>query len=61
MLTDKAIAQAKPKEKLYRLSDQTGNGLSLEVSTEEGKRWRFRYRFKVKAKTDLTPIKRCQV
>jgi hypothetical protein len=29
MLTDKAATQAKPKEKLYRLSDGTGNGLSL--------------------------------
>ena len=45
MLTDKAIIQAKPKEKLYRLSDNTGNNLSLEVSPEGGKRWRFRYRF----------------
>ena len=45
MLTDRAITQARPKEKLYRLSDNTGNGLSLEVSPEGGKRWRFRYRF----------------
>ena len=45
MLTDKAIIQAKPKEKVYRLSDNIGNGLSLEVAPEGGKRWRFRYRF----------------
>jgi len=50
MLTDRAITQAKPQEKLYRLSDKTGNGLSLEVSPEGGKRWRFRYRFNGKAK-----------
>ena len=50
MLTDKVITQAKPKEKLYRLSDNIGNGLSLEVSPEGGKRWRFRYRFHGKAK-----------
>ena len=45
MLTDKAIIQARAKQKLYRLSDGIGNGLSLEVSPEGGKRWRFRYRF----------------
>ena len=45
MLTDKQINQAQPQEKLYRLSDNTGNNLSLEVSPEGGKRWRFRYRF----------------
>ncbi|MDR1946853.1 MAG: integrase arm-type DNA-binding domain-containing protein [Desulfovibrio sp.] len=49
MLTDKAITQAKPREKIYRLSDQTGNGLYLEV-TPAGKHWRFRYRFRGKAK-----------
>lgn len=50
MLTDKTIIQARPKEKLYRLSDNIGNGLSLEVSPEGGKRWRFRYRFQGAAK-----------
>ena len=44
-LTDKAIIQARPKEKLYRLSDNTGNNLSLEVSPRGSKLWRFRYRF----------------
>ena len=50
MLTEKGISQAKPKDTLYRLSDNTGNNLSLEVSPEGGKRWRFRYRFQGKAK-----------
>jgi hypothetical protein len=50
MLTDKVVSQAKPKEKLYRISDGIRNGLSLEVSPEGGKRWRFRYRFNGKAK-----------
>ena len=50
MLSDKSISQAKPKEKLYRLSDNIGNNLSLEVSPEGGKRWRFRYRLNGKAK-----------
>jgi len=50
MLTENAITKAKPKEKLYRLSDNIGNSLSLEVSPGGGKRWRFRYRFQGKAK-----------
>jgi hypothetical protein len=50
MLTEKSISQAKPKEKLYRVSDGIRNGLSLEVSPVGGKRWRFRYRFGRKAK-----------
>ena len=50
MLTENAIAKAKPKEKLYRLSDNIGNSLSLEISLTDGKRWRFRYRFQGKAK-----------
>ena len=50
MLTEKGILQAKPKDTLYRLSDNTGNNLCLEVSPEGGKRWRFRYRFQDKAK-----------
>jgi integrase len=50
MLTEKAVSHAKPKEKLYRVSDGIRNGLSLEVSPEGGKRWRFRYRFAGKAK-----------
>lgn len=50
MLTDRVIGQAKPKEKVYRISDGIRNGLSLEVSPGGGKRWRFRYRFGGKAK-----------
>ncbi|MDR2821183.1 MAG: integrase arm-type DNA-binding domain-containing protein, partial [Desulfovibrio sp.] len=50
MLTEKVVLQAKPKENLYRISDNIRNGLSLEVSPEGGKRWRFRYRFNGKAK-----------
>ena len=50
MLTENAVAKAEPKEKLYRLSDNLNNGLSLEVSPEGGKRLRFRYRFKGTAK-----------
>ena len=50
MLTKNTIDNLQPKEKLYRLSDKTGNGLSLEVSPEGSKRWRFRYRFKGAAK-----------
>jgi integrase len=50
MLTEKSISHAKPKEKLYRVSDGIRNGLSLEVSPEGGKRWRLRYRFGGKAK-----------
>ncbi len=48
MLTDKKIANAKPRAKLYRLSD--GAGLYLEVSTAGGKLWRFRYRYGGKEK-----------
>ena len=50
MLSDKAILQAKPKDKLYRLSDNTRNGLCLEIPPEGSKRWRFRYYFGGKAK-----------
>jgi integrase len=49
MLTETAIRQAKPGEKLYRLSDNSRTGLCLEVGTEGGKRWRLRYRFQGKA------------
>jgi integrase len=50
MLTEKTLAQAKPGKTVYRVSDQIGNGLSLEVSPAGGKHWRFRYRFGGKAK-----------
>jgi integrase len=42
MLTDKEIQNARPRAKLYRLSD--GRGLHLEVSPAGGKLWRLRYR-----------------
>jgi hypothetical protein len=50
MLTEKAIIQARPREKVYRLSDQTGNSLCLEISPSGGKHWRYRYRIQGKAK-----------
>lgn len=47
-LTVKAIEQAKPKDKLYRIAD--AYGLCLEVPPKGLKRWRYRYRFGGKAK-----------
>lgn len=47
-LTDTAVRTAKPREKLYRLSDTAG--LCLEVTPSGSKLWRFRYRFGGKAK-----------
>ena len=47
-LTAVAIKNAKPKQKLYRLSD--GEGLVLEVPPKGSKRWRFRYFFDGKEK-----------
>ncbi|WP_137821384.1 integrase arm-type DNA-binding domain-containing protein [Pseudomonas sp. D(2018)] len=47
-LTDTAARTAKPKEKLYRLSDSLG--LCLEVTPTGAKLWRFRYRFAGKPK-----------
>lgn len=47
-LTDSAVRTAKPREKLYRLSDTLG--LSLEITTTSSKLWRFRYRFAGKPK-----------
>lgn len=42
-LTDAAVRTAKPKERMYRLSD--GRGLFLQVEPRGGRLWRFRYRF----------------
>lgn len=42
MLTEKAISQAKPKEKTYRLYD--AHGLYLEIAPAGGKWWRLKYR-----------------
>lgn len=47
-LTDSAVRTAKPREKLYRLSDT--HGLCLEITTTGSKLWRFRYRFAGKPK-----------
>lgn len=43
MLTDVAVRNAKPGEKLRRIADS--HGLCLEVSPSGGKLWRYRYRF----------------
>lgn len=41
-LTDTAIRNAKPRDKLYRMAD--ANGLCLEVTPSGSKLWRYRYR-----------------
>lgn len=43
MLTDKAIKNAKPRSKSYKLFD--GNGLFLEIMPNESKLWRLKYRY----------------
>lgn len=48
MLTDKAIRNARAKDRPYRLTDE--RGLSLEVAPAGGRWWRLRYRFNGKAK-----------
>ncbi|WP_159347227.1 tyrosine-type recombinase/integrase [Roseomonas harenae] len=40
-LSERAVASAKPREKVYRLSD--GNGLLLEVRPAGGKAWLYRF------------------
>jgi integrase len=47
-LTDVAVRNAKPKDKLYRLFDE--RGMYLEVSAAGGKWWRLKYRFAGKEK-----------
>ena len=47
-LTDIAIRNARPADKLQRLFD--GNGLYLEVSPSAGKWWRLKYRIDGKEK-----------
>jgi hypothetical protein len=42
-LTPHLVSAARPREKLYVLTD--GHGLCLQVTPEGSKRWRFRYRF----------------
>ena len=48
MLTDIAVKNAKPQEKLYRMFD--GQGLYLEINQNGGKYWRIKYRFAGKEK-----------
>ncbi|MES2983729.1 MAG: tyrosine-type recombinase/integrase [Pseudomonadota bacterium] len=45
-LTELAVKNLKPKDKLYRIAD--GEGLTLEVSPSGSKLWRLRYRHKGK-------------
>ena len=47
-LTDTAIRAAKPKDKIYKLTD--GEGLYIEVAPSGGKWWRVKYRFEGKEK-----------
>jgi hypothetical protein len=47
-VSDTAVRIAKPKHKLYRLTD--ANGLCLEVTPTGSKLWRYRYRFNGSAK-----------
>lgn len=47
-LSELQIRKAKPREKLYKLSD--GGGLQLWVYADGAKRWRVAYRFAGKAK-----------
>ncbi|RMR20344.1 hypothetical protein CFBP3846_00314 [Pseudomonas syringae pv. avii] len=47
-LSDTTIRTAKPKDKLYRLTD--ANGLCFEVTLTGLKLWRYRYRFNGSAK-----------
>ncbi|WP_232071224.1 tyrosine-type recombinase/integrase [Paraburkholderia pallida] len=47
-LTDVKIKQAKPREKIYKISDE--RGLYLEVNPTGGKWWRFKYRIDGKEK-----------
>lgn len=42
-LTDTTIRTAKPKDKLYKLSDS--GGLYIEVTPKGGKRWRYKFRY----------------
>ena len=47
-LTDIEVKKAKPKDKVYKLSD--GGGLYLQITPAGGKWWRFKYRFDNKEK-----------
>lgn len=52
MLTLFAIERAKPRDKLYKLSD--GLGLFLHIQPNGRKQWRFRYRFNDLLRTEFT-------
>ena len=43
------VKQAKPRDKVYKLSD--GKGLNLEIHPNGSKYWRLSYRFQNKQKT----------
>lgn len=45
-LTDTTIRTAKPKDKIYKLSDS--GGLYIEVTPKGGKRWRYKFRYEGK-------------
>jgi integrase len=47
-LSNTAILNAKPTDKLYALTDE--RGLCIQIQPSGGKWWRFRYRFEGKAK-----------
>lgn len=38
MLIDTAVKHARPREKVYRISDRSKTGLCLEIAPEGGKR-----------------------
>lgn len=50
MLTDLIVQKAKPKAKMYNISDGDRKGLCLLVYPNGGKYWRYRYYFQGKAK-----------
>ncbi len=47
-LSDTTVRQAKPRDKIYRLTDS--GGLYLEVAPNGSRYWRFKYRFEGKEK-----------
>lgn len=51
-LTDSAIKAAKPRDKLYKLTD--GQGLYLEIKPNGSKLWRLKYRFDGKEMVPLS-------
>jgi hypothetical protein len=49
MLTDVTVRNAKPKDKAYKLTDEKGMYLLVQITG--GKLWRFDYRYFGKRKT----------